>query len=70
MRVDVPNVLFQSPDDATAALKDAGLVGVVEESDTWLDRLLGAPQVCATRPAAGAAVARGSKVTLETARAC
>jgi len=44
--------------------------GLVEESDTWLDRLLGAPQVCATRPAAGAAVARGSKVTLETARAC
>jgi hypothetical protein len=70
MRVDVPNVLFKSPDDAKAALRGAGLVAVVEEDGNWLDRLLGNPQVCATRPSAGTAVAKGTKVTLETARSC
>jgi hypothetical protein len=70
MRVDVPNVLSKSPDDATAALEDTGLVAVVEEDGNWLDRLLGSPQVCATRPPAGTAVAKGTKVTLETARNC
>jgi hypothetical protein len=70
MRVDVPNVLFKSPDDASAALKDTGLVGVVEEDGTWLDKLLGNPQVCASDPPAGTAVAKGTKVTLQTASDC
>jgi hypothetical protein len=70
MRVDVPNVVFKSPDDAGAALKRAGLTAVIEEDGNWLDRLLGEPQVCATRPAAGTAVAKGTKVTLETATTC
>jgi hypothetical protein len=70
MTVDVPDLLGQSPDDATAALKDAGLVAVVEEDGNWLDKLLGAPQVCSTDPPAGTAVAKGTKVTLRTARAC
>jgi hypothetical protein len=70
MRVDVPDVVGKSPEDATAALKAAGLVEVVEEDGNWLDRLLGNPQVCATRPPAGSAVQKGTKVTLETARAC
>ena len=70
MRVDVPDVVSQSPEDATAALKDIGLVAEVEETGNWLDRLLAPPQVCATRPAAGTAVAKGTKVTLEIAPTC
>src|SRR3954470_19877054 len=70
MSVDVPNVLFKSPEDATHALKATGLAVVVEDDGDWLDRLLGDPQVCATRPPAGTAVAKGTKVTLETARSC
>jgi hypothetical protein len=70
MRVDVPSVVSASPDDATATLKQAGLTAVVEEDGNWLDRLLGEPQVCATRPPAGTAVDKGTEVVLETARAC
>lgn len=70
MSVDVPDVVGSSPDDATAALKDTGLTAVLKDDDTWLDRLLGAPQVCSTDPPAGTAVARGTKVTVHTARAC
>ena len=70
MRVDVPDVIGKSPDDAAAALKDTGLAAVVEEDGTWLDHLLGDPQVCATDPPAGTAVAKGTKVTLRTASDC
>jgi hypothetical protein len=70
MRVDVPDLVGKSPEDAAAALKDTGLDMVVEEDGSWLDRLLGSPQVCATRPPAGTAVAKGSKVVLQTSRAC
>jgi beta-lactam-binding protein with PASTA domain len=55
---------------ATAALKDTGLVAVIEEDGNWLDRLLGEPQVCSTAPGAGTAVARKTKVTVRVARAC
>jgi hypothetical protein len=70
MRVDVPDVVLKSPDDAAAALESAGLAAVVEEDGNWLDRLLGEPRVCATRPAAGTPVDKGTKVTLETSRSC
>lgn len=70
MRVDVPELVGKSPEDATAALEAAGLVEVVEEDGNWLDRLLGNPQVCATRPPAGTPVAKGTKVVLETSRGC
>jgi hypothetical protein len=70
MTVDVPDVLGRPPEDATAALKDTGLVAVIEEDGNWLDRLLGEPQVCSTDPQAGTAVARGTKVTVRVARAC
>jgi PASTA domain-containing protein/glucodextranase-like protein len=70
MRVDVPRVVGSSPEDASAALKDTGLVPVVEEDGNWLDRLLGSPQVCAANPPAGTAVAKGTKVTLRTAPDC
>jgi hypothetical protein len=70
MRVDVPNVLGKSPDDATAAVKAANLTPVVEDDGNWLDRLLGDPRVCAVIPPAGTAVAKGTKVTLQTARDC
>jgi hypothetical protein len=70
MSVDVPNLLRKSPEEASAALKDIGLGAVIEEDGTWLDRLLGNPQVCATNPPAGTAVAKGTKVTLRTAPDC
>jgi hypothetical protein len=70
MRVDVPDLVRKSPEDAAAALKAIGLLAVVEEDGNWLDRLLGDPQVCATRPPAGTPVAKGTKVVLQTSRDC
>jgi hypothetical protein len=70
MTVDVPNVLTKSPEDGEAAITASGLTPVIEDDGSWLDRLLGSPQVCATRPPAGTAVAKGTKVTLQTARDC
>jgi hypothetical protein len=70
MRVDVPELLSKSPDDATAALRGIGLIAVIEDDGSWLDRLLGEPQVCSTNPPAGTAVAKGTKVTLRIARDC
>ncbi|HEY6888917.1 MAG TPA: PASTA domain-containing protein [Solirubrobacter sp.] len=70
MRVDVPSVVGKSPDDATAALKAIGLTPVIHDNTNWLDRLLGSPQVCTINPPAGTAVAKGTKVTLETANSC
>jgi hypothetical protein len=70
MRVDVPAVVGSSPEDAAAALRDVGLVDAIEEDGNWLDRLLGSPQVCATNPPAGTAVAKGTKVTLRVAPDC
>jgi hypothetical protein len=70
MRVDVPDVVGSSPDDATAALKDTGLVAVIADDGNWLDRLLGDPQVCAADPPAGTAVAKATKVTLQVAAQC
>jgi Glucodextranase, domain B/PASTA domain len=71
MRVKVPNVLARTPDDATAALRAVGLQSVEERSGSWIDRLLpGEISVCATNPAAGTLLDKGSSVTLETARDC
>jgi hypothetical protein len=70
MRVDVPELLGKSPDDATAALRGIGLIAVIEDDGSWLDRLLGEPQVCSTNPPAATAVAKGTKVTLRIARDC
>jgi PASTA domain/Glucodextranase, domain B len=70
MRVDVPNVLGKSPEDGEAAVTAAGLKPEVQEDGNWLDRLLGSPQVCASSPAAGTPVAKGTTVTLQTSRNC
>jgi hypothetical protein len=70
MSVDVPDVLGKSPEDATSAVKDAGLDAEIQDDGSWLDRLLGAPRVCSTDPPAGTAVERDSKVTLHVARDC
>ncbi|MDA0164192.1 PASTA domain-containing protein [Solirubrobacter ginsenosidimutans] len=70
MRVDVPNVLGRSPDDATAAVRATGLTPVIQDDTNWLDRLLGSPTVCSVSPPAGTAVAKGTKVTLRTANTC
>jgi hypothetical protein len=70
MTVDVPDVLGQSPTAAEDAVKGAGLSAELVDDGTWLDRLLGSPQVCSTSPPAGTAVDRGAKVTLHVARDC
>jgi hypothetical protein len=70
MRVDVPDVLGRSPDDAAAAVKATGLTPVIQQGGNWLDRLLGNPKVCAVSPPPRTAVAKGTKVTLQTARGC
>jgi hypothetical protein len=70
MRVEVPDVVGQTPEDALAALKATGLAAVEERGGSWIDRLLGGIEVCATRPRSGTLVDKGSRVTLETARDC
>jgi PASTA domain-containing protein/glucodextranase-like protein len=70
MRVEVPNVVGQTPEHATSALKATGLTAVEERGGSWIDRLLGGIEVCATRPGAGALVDKGSRVTIVTARDC
>lgn len=70
MRVDVPDVLGQSPDDATKMLEDTGLVAKTEDTDNWLGRLFGDPVVCRMDPAAGTPVDKGTTVTLTIARDC
>jgi hypothetical protein len=71
MRVKVPNVVGQTPEDAADALRTTGLTSVEERGGSWIDRLLpGDITVCATRPTAGALLDKGSSVTLETARNC
>jgi hypothetical protein len=71
MRVAVPNVVGRKPEDADAALRKTGLTSVEERGGSWIDRLLpGGIEVCATRPAAGTLLDKGTRVTLETARDC
>ena len=71
MRIEVPALVGQDPEQAIATLRAAGLKGVEERGGNWLDRLLpGDITVCALRPGAGALLDKGSRVTLETARDC
>ena len=59
MRVAVPKLVGRTPEDAAAALRAAGLTAIEERGGSWIDRLLpGGIEVCATRPEAGALVAR------------
>jgi hypothetical protein len=71
MRVEVPDVVGRSPEDASEALDALGLRAAEQRGGGWLDRLLpGDFEVCATSPRAGTLLDKGSRVTLETARDC
>ncbi|MDA0182968.1 PASTA domain-containing protein [Solirubrobacter phytolaccae] len=71
MRVDVPNVVGQEVDPAKTAVGNVGLKVEEEQRGGWLDRVIpGTDHVCATRPAAGTPVDKGTTVTLVTQREC
>ena len=71
MRVPVPDVVGEGPDQALDALKTAGLAPVEERGGSWIDRLLpGDIQVCAISPKAGALVDKDTRVVIQTAREC
>jgi len=69
--VTVPGVGGDSSSAAVAALKAAGLVPRVHDTDGGLDFLLPIPrQACATNPPAGQGVAPGSTVDLTISKLC
>jgi PASTA domain/Glucodextranase, domain B len=69
--VAVPDVGGDTPDEAVAALRAAGLVPTVRDGGGAFDDLFpGSPQVCEQTPPAGSEVTRGSTVTVVTAKIC
>ena len=70
--IAVPQVLGESPSDAEAALRAAGLVPRVAVEPTTRSRSwCRCPmQVCAVSPQPGTKVSPGSTVTLSTAKVC
>jgi Glucodextranase, domain B/PASTA domain len=69
--VAVPQVLGDSPSDAEAALRAAGLVPEPHSTDNALSSLFPLPvQVCSMSPQPGTEVSPGSTVTLSTAKVC
>jgi hypothetical protein len=70
-RVELPPVVGMEVGAATAQVKKLGLKVVEEDSDSWLDRVLGGEvDVCSMQPGAGTLVAPRSTVTLQTSRSC
>jgi hypothetical protein len=71
MRVKLPPLVGEESDAAVEALRQLDLKATVNESGSWLDRVLGgAMEVCATNPTAGTLVEPRSTITLETAPGC
>jgi uncharacterized Zn-binding protein involved in type VI secretion len=71
LMVEVPDLVGQSPDDASSALTDKGLKPKIEKSDSGFDFLFpGSRKVCATDPDAGSKVEPGSMVTVITGKSC
>ena len=69
--VSVPDVVGQSPDDASAALTAKGLKPKVHQSDSGLDFFIPrSEQVCSTTPSAGEQVPPGSSVDVEASKLC
>jgi len=69
-RVAVPDVTGLPSAQAASRLDALGLRFRERRTDSFLDRLLPAREVCTTEPEAGSRVARGSEVVLEVARDC
>jgi hypothetical protein len=71
VRVEVPDLVGTSADDARKQLTALGLKADVQRGDGIFDRLLpGAPKVCATDPESGAEVNPDTTVRLLVARNC
>jgi len=71
VRVEVPDLVGASADDARTQLIALGLKADVQRADGIFDRLLpGAPQVCATDPESGTQVEPDTTVRVLVARNC
>jgi hypothetical protein len=71
MRVELPDLVGMSEEDATAKLSDLGMEPRTEDARSFLDRIIpGGLQVCEMRPDSGELVAKGTKVTIVVAREC
>jgi len=70
-RVPVPDLVGRDADTAQEQLEGLGLAVVMEDVGGFFDPLLpGDPKVCELRPAPGAQVLPGSRVTMRVARDC
>jgi hypothetical protein len=71
MMVEVPDLVGQSPSDASDALTAKGLKPKVENDDSGFDFFLPSSRhVCGTDPDAGSKVAPGSTVTVIASKSC
>lgn len=71
VRVELPDLIGATRDDAIAQLDALGLGAEVQEEGSLLDELLGGDWiVCASRPPAGSEVRRGASILLIVARSC
>jgi glucodextranase-like protein/PASTA domain-containing protein len=71
IRVEIPDLVGQSSDDAKSRLSGLGLDVKEEHAGNFLDRFFGDPeQVCELRPGAGELVDPGATVTLTLAPNC
>jgi Glucodextranase, domain B/PASTA domain len=71
LNVEVPDVEGLSVEEAQDRVGDVGLELEVTEGGGLFDDLLpGDPSVCGQEPEAGAQVRRGTRVRVETAKAC
>ena len=69
--VSVPDVVGQSPSDASAALTAKGLKPKLHESDSGFDFFIPrSQQVCSTTPSAGEQVPPGTSVDVESSKLC
>jgi hypothetical protein len=71
MRVEIPDLVGQTSDDAKSRLKGLGLDVTEEHSGNFLDRFFGGQeQVCEVHPGSGELVDPGTTVTLTLAPDC
>jgi hypothetical protein len=69
--VSVPNLVGDSPSDATSALRARGLVARTRDNDGFLGALIPtSPSVCSTTPPGGRQVLPGSPVTVTVSKTC
>lgn len=70
-RVELPDLLGASEEDATAKLNALGMKPRSKDERTFLDRIIPGPlQVCEMRPGAGELVAKDTTVTIVVNSSC